>query len=345
MDRYEHGGRGFEHPGALDFSANLNPLGMPPCAVQALRAGVESFAHYPDPANGGLRRAIATFEGVDACQVLACAGATDALWRLCQVLRPHTALVCDPCYSGYEQALEQVGTCVRHLRLDERTGFSAGNELARALDGYEALFVANPNNPTGRCLDRETLLACLRRARRTGATVVLDECFVDLCDARGSVDLLEEYPNLVVVKALTKSFCLAGLRVGYVLCADESLMARLEAAGQPWAVSVPAQLAGQVCLGPEAGHAFLDRSRELVRGERERMSNALCKLGLGVVPSEASFLLFCAPRSLYASLLAHGVLVRSCQNYHGLDERWHRVAVRMPNDNDRLLAALGEVLR
>ncbi len=344
MRRYEHGGRWFEHPQARDFSANLNPLGMPPCAAEALRAGVEAFARYPDPASEELRQALARFEGVDEHQVLACAGATDALWRLCQVLRPRTALVCDPCYSGYEQALERVGARVRHLRLSARAGFAVGDELLDAVDGIDVLFLTNPNNPTGRCLGRTTLRACLRRAERMGATVVLDECFVDLSDGRGSQDLLDECPNLVIVKALTKSFSLAGLRVGYVLGADAALLTELEAAGQPWAVSVPAQMAGVACLGPDAGHAFLERSRALVASERERLRQAFAGLGLHVVPSEASFLLFEAPRDLSAPLLEAGVLVRSCQNFAGLGERWHRVAVRMPDDNDRLLVALGEVL-
>lgn len=344
MERFEHGGQGFAHPDALDFSANLNPMGMPRRAEEALRAHVDSFAHYPDPRCGELTRAIASFERVDEQSVLACAGATDAFWRLCAVLKPQRALVCDPCYSGYEQALEQVGCAVRHVALSAHDGFVVGEDVVGAIDeATDLVFVANPNNPTGRCVDRAVLLACLRRTLEVGAVLALDECFVDLCDAQGSNGLLITNPHMVIVKALTKSFCLAGLRVGYALSTNVALLAAMRAAGQPWAVNVPAQVAGVACLG-EGCTDYLAQSRELVARERARVAQAFGRLGLLVVPSEANYLLFCAHESLVQALLAHGVLVRSCDNYHGLDERWHRVAIRMPGENDRLLAALEEVL-
>lgn len=344
MERFEHGGQWFAHPDALDFSANLNPLGMPAPVVEALREHAENFSRYPDPRSVELTHAIAAFEGADAGHVLACAGATDAFWRLCAVRRPRHALVVDPCYSGYEQALEQVGCAVRHVALDARDDFTVGEDAARAIDAStDLVFLANPNNPTGRYVDRAVVLACLRRARSVGALLVLDECFVDLTDEQGSVDLLARFPNLVVVKAQTKTFCLAGLRVGYAMSANEGLLAAMRDAGQPWAVSVPAQVAGVACLG-EGCEAYLTRSRALVARERSRVSGALASLGLHVVPSQANYLLFCACEPLGAALLERGVLVRSCDNYHGLDERWHRVAVRTPRENDRLLEALEEVL-
>jgi len=353
MERYEHGGNVYAHPGCVDFSANLNPLGMPVAAREALRAGVSLFEAYPDPACAELTASIAAFERVPADWVVPCAGATDAFARICQSLRPRKALVCAPCYSGYEQALEQVGAHVAYHDLNSDDDFAVTSDLVRDLvPGVDLLFVANPNNPTGRCVGADVLMACLEHAQKIGATVVLDECFIDLVSHVGSGQgaslgqqtssnaLLSRYPNLVLVKALTKSYCLAGLRVGYVLCANPQLVARLQAAGQPWAVSTPAQLAGVACL---ADKDFLPKSRSLIARERERLADALRDCGLCVVPGEANYLLFYGPCGLADALLAHNILIRTCDNYRGLSARWYRIAVRTPQQNDRLIAALQEV--
>ena len=279
MKRFEHGGDIYTHPGVVDFSASLNPLGMPTAAREALLASVDACELYPDPYARELVRALADFEHVDAAA-----------------------------------AIEQ---------------------------GVDLVFLANPNNPTGQCLNRSTLEACLAHAAEVGAVVALDECFVDLSDGTNSNDLLADYPNLVIIKAFTKSFCLAGLRLGYALCANHALVDGLRQAGQTWAVSVPAQVAGVACVG-ERGH--LERSRALVRNEREQLVQALTSLGLRVVPSNANYLIFYGPKDLGRALLAHGVMVRTCDNFVGLGPGWYRVAVRMPEQNAQLVAALKEVL-
>lgn len=342
MERFEHGGDVYAHPGVVDFSASLNPLGMPKTAREALLASVDACELYPDPHARELVRALADFEQVDEAWVIPCAGATDAIARLCQVINPQQALAFAPCYGGYEQALAQLGVEARVALLRERDGFAFGDDAALAIEqGVDLVFLANPNNPTGQCLNRSTLEACLARAAEVGAVVALDECFVDLSDGVGSSDLLQIHPHLVIIKAFTKSFCLAGLRLGYALCADDALAGRLRAAGQPWAVSVPAQVAGVACTGEGD---YLERSRALVRVERERLTDALMSLGLRVVPSDANYLLICGPEGLGGALLARGVMVRACDNFVGLGPGWYRVAVRTPEQNALLVAVLREVL-
>lgn len=342
MGPYEHGGDVYSHPGVIDFSASLNPLGMPGAARAALAGCADACERYPDPRCRALVAALARYEGVAPAQVVACAGATDALARICQALRPRRALVCAPCYGGYEQALGQVGCEVLRHRLAAESGFSVDAAFAQAIvRGVDLVFLANPNNPTGRALDRAVFLACLERAREAAATVVVDECFVELSDGRRSNDLLADHGNLVIVKALTKTHALAGLRVGHALCADSDLARRLADAGQPWAVSVLAQLVGSAALGEPT---YLARSRAYVDRERRRLARGMGSLGLAVVPSGANFLLAHGPRGLAGRLLGRGILVRGCENFPGLDPDWFRVAVRTAPENDRLLAALEAVV-
>ena len=388
MRRFEHGGNVWAHPGCLDFSASLNPLGMPRAVRESLRLHVDDFALYPDPNCEELTRAIAAHEGVDERHVLVCAGATDALARVHQVLRPRRVLLCAPSYLGYEQAAEQVGARVVHHLLREEEDFAVGKDVLDALDSdIDLMVLANPNNPTGLYLSRELLVACLRRASDLGVTMVLDECFADLGtpdapgapgelgaadelrgaelrgateepgtpdDPRGTTDeprttdarhgsqcLLEDFPQLVIVKAFTKSYALAGLRLGYVLCADEGLLDRMRAAGQTWAVSTPAQIAGLACFADEG---YLATSRELIERERAYLIDELRSLGLRVVEGQANYLLFRAHAELGRDLRERGLLVRSCANFVGLGDAWYRIAVRTHQENERLVAALREVL-
>lgn len=339
--RFEHGGNVYVHSDCIDFSANLNPLGIPRSAKEALLVSIDACAQYPDPACRDLTKTLAATEGVDERQVVVCAGATDAFARICSATRPRMALVAGPCYSGYEQALEQVEArvCVCPLRV--QNGFAMTSEFVDKIRaGIDLVFVANPNNPTGLCVSRDLLCAIMDRAHHVGAIVVIDECFVDLTDRSGSTALLASHSNVVLVKAFTKSYALAGLRLGYALCADARLAERLRAAGQPWAVSVPAQVAGLACL---ADADYLDRSRQLIASERERLASVLRAHNMHVIPGEANYLLFRGPAGLHERMLAHRILIRSCDNYHGLGEHWYRIAVRTPHENDLLISALREV--
>ena len=343
MEAFEHGGNVWAHPGALDFSASLNPLGMPQAARAALADAVDACMHYPDPACAALTSAIADFEGVSCEHVLACAGATDALTRVARVLRPRRVLVPAPAYVGYAQAFAQVGADLEHHRLRPAQGFALTDAYLEALGATEAdlALIANPNNPTGRVVEAGLIERALDVAAARGMYVVVDECFCGLTGTQGSARLLEAHPNLVLVGALTKTHALAGLRVGHLMCADTSLLDRLRATGLPWAVSVPAQVAGVAAL---TDRDFLARSVAAIAREREHVSRALTRLGATVVPSDANFVLFCARAGLAADLLARNILIRCCANFAGLDETWYRVAVRTEQENDLLLEAIGEVL-
>ena len=341
MGRFEHGGDVYAHPGVLDFSASVSPLGMPASARGALVRQVDSFERYPDPYCRDLRTAIARHEGVPESFVVCTAGATDLMDRVCRVCRPRVGLVASPCYSGYEQALLASGARVAEVALLEEEGFRVTSRFADAIrPGVGLAFVANPNNPTGIAVSRDQMLRLLARARQAGCLLVVDECFADLAGVASAVELAQAWPNLLVMKAFTKTYAMAGLRLGYGMCSDQGLVGALERAGQPWAVSVPAQVAGVAAL---SDGDYLPRLQAYVARERARLAAGLAGMGMRVVPGQANYLLFKSPRDLYAPLLRRGILIRRCQNFSGLGERWYRVAVRTQQENDALLRALGEV--
>lgn len=213
--------------------------------------------------------------------------------------------------------------------------------LVDALDGVDVAFLANPNNPTGLTIDVGLLELIVSESASRGVAVVIDESFIDLTGEPSASRLFGRFPGLVVVKSLTKMYAMAGIRAGYLLCADASLMRACAAAGQPWAVSTPAQLAGVAAL-TEPG--FADRTRAYVGARRAELAAGLAALGLRVIPGKANYLMFECSRPLYAPLVERGFLIRRCENFAGLDSRWYRVAVRTRDENATLLAAMEEVL-
>lgn len=329
----------------LDFSTNLNPLGMPPEAARAATAADGSA--YPDPLCRHLRRAIAAHDGVEEGQVLCGNGAADLIFRLAFALKPQRALLPAPTFSEYEGALTCVGCQVERYALDSGRDFDLDEGFLEAIvPGVELVFLCTPNNPTGRLMDPELLAEAARRCRDVGARLVVDECFLPLADGGGAglVPRLTEFPNLFLLRAFTKSYAMAGLRLGYGLSADLELLETLGRFAQPWSVSAPAQAAGTAAfiLCPQ----WPEGARALVGRERPVLAAGLEGLGCRVVHSQANYLLFQVKNitDLKEKLLQRGVLIRSCANYHNLGPDWYRVCVKGGEENRRLLAALKEVL-
>ena len=372
MGRFQHGAELYGYEDALDFSASLNPLGMPDAAIAALRDNVRSFENYPDVHNARLSTAVAACEGVDAARLCLCAGATDAFDRIADVLAPRRVLLFDPCFSGYERALRRTSAALEHVALAGEDQFDFTErvleEARRMMFSRQApdlVFVCTQNNPTGRAVGMPFLRGLLECAAQAGAAVVLDECFADLAGLDSAIPLQAEFANLIVVKAFTKTYAMAGLRLGYAVCADAGLAQRLDEAGAQWAVSVPAQIAGEAALGDAT---YLERTRAVIEAQRAMLQSELAAAGMRVVPSCVNYILFqdvlaaegaggtadaagargvasdaSAQPSLFELLAQRGIIVRRCGNFEGLDDTWYRIAVRAPEENVCFIEALKEV--
>ena len=181
----------------------------------------------------------------------------------------------------------------------------------------------------------------LRICREKNIALFVDECFLSLSD--GGVDLtpsLSDFPQLFILKAFTKSFGMAGLRLGYGLSADEALLRKMSAAVPPWNVSTLAQAAGVAALGDAE---FLEKNRTIIRAERPWLEEKLRKFGFWVCPSQVNYILFRGDVGLTERLRARGVAIRDCANFEGLTSGWYRVAVRQYEENEQLIAAIRSV--
>lgn len=344
-----HGGDIYTYKNMLDFSANLNPLGLPDAVLAAAQAGCTAGAAYPDPLCRDLVVAIAAHEAVAAEQVICGNGAADLIFRIVWAAKPKAALLVAPGFAEYEQALATVGCRISHHCLREQDGWRLGADYLAALDeaGPDMVFICNPNNPTGLTVEPQLLDAILAKCAEKNIRVVLDECFNDfLVDGtkHSRVAQLGDMPNLFILKAFTKTYAMAGLRLGYGLTCDAELLARMAEIAQPWSVSTPAQMAGLAALTGLDEAAYVARARALVAQERVRMQGAMRQLGCTVYGSQANYVFFKARPGLAEDIRDKGILIRDCSNYVGLAAGFYRVAVKLPKENDQLLVALQSVL-
>ena len=350
MLNYVHGGdiqtyidrHGFA---PLDLSANINPFGIPDAVRAAMHRAVDNCTQYPDPFCRAARQAIGAREGVNPDFLYCGNGAADLIYRLALALRPRRALLPAPTFAEYAAALETVDCDVQRFLLREENDFAVTDGFVDAIDdSTDAVFLCQPNNPTGQVTPLVVVQKLLRRCADCGAVLVVDECFLDFLAARDALTaktVLRDAPNLIILKAFTKLYAMAGVRLGYALCSDAALLDKMRAAGQPWAVSGLAQAAGLAALEETA---YADSVRTLIADQRPRLAAGLRALGLRVVDGQANCLLFRAPADFGAKLRRHGAVVRGCGNYPGLDETWYRTAVRTQKENEQLLKIMREVL-
>ncbi|MBR2782794.1 MAG: aminotransferase class I/II-fold pyridoxal phosphate-dependent enzyme [Firmicutes bacterium] len=331
----------------LDFSSNISPLGLSPRVKQAVIDSLERADRYPDPLCRRLTAALSERHGVPADRIVCGNGAADIIFRLAYGLRPATALVTAPTFAEYALALTAAGTKVDSFPLRREEGFRVNEELlTRITPGLDLLILCEPNNPTGRTTERSLLGRISRRCRETGILLMIDECFLPFVAdeaAHSLVGELAENSGLLILRAFTKWYAMAGLRLGYAFCGSEELARKIRNCGQPWPVSVPAEEAGLAALADREQDAQL---RAVITGGRRQLSEGLTALGLEVIPGEANFLLFrSTDTELCRKLREKGILLRDCANFAGLSPGWYRTAIRTEEDNNALLTALREVIQ
>lgn len=342
----EHGGDtyAYDHP-MLDFSVNTNPLGMPRKVITALTEAVAEATRYPDIHNRAIIKALADYHRLPPDMILPGAGGADLIYRFAHAIKPRYALVLAPTFSEYEHAMEQVRTQVFYYARRKRDGYKIDLRMCGHITrDIDAVFLCNPNNPTGVLTDLSTIESIAKTCTEIGAILFIDECFIDFVEGVPTAKhLLAKYPCMVILRAMTKNYAMAGVRIGYVMSANQKLLDAMRRAGPPWQMSC---FATQGALAALECRGHLEHTREFLSEERPFLMKALTDLGMDVCRSAAAnFVLFDARiPDLKERLVADDILIRGCDNYRGLSRSCYRVAVRTRPDNLRLLDAMGRAL-
>ncbi len=338
-----HGGDVYRNRVTLDFSVNVNPLGIPEAVREALHGAVEVCGRYPDPEAEKLKNAVGACLAAPKEDLLFGNGASELFMALAHGIRPQKTVIPIPSFYGYEYAARAAGSEILFYETGRENGFCVTDRLCSVLsEDVDLLFLANPNNPTGRLMDRELLSGILRHCREKGIWVVLDESFIAFCGMRFSMlPETERFTNMILVRSFTKSFSIPGVRLGCLVCHNPSLLKKTAAQLPEWNLSCFAQEAGCACAGQGA---FLEKTAAYVEREQRFLAEGLKRRGFPVFPSDANFILFYSGEPLYEGLLDRGILIRDCAGFRGLGRGFYRIAVKNRAENEFFLRTLDDVL-
>ena len=358
LGRVEHGGEVWKHLGnpreILDFSSNVNPLGAPPKILRVLRKSLRLIRHLPDDDSAAVKEAAAEYLGrpVKPSNIIVGNGSTELihLFALTFVKKGEKCLIPIPTFGEYEAAVRKAGGQPRFLRLKTSTNFTLKiSEILGRLksERNKAVFLCNPNNPTGQVISKKELVGLLDETLDMGLMVFLDESYVEFSGGGSLVTLVNEYPNLFVLRSLTKTFGLMGLRIGYGVASKEVIefMSKVRIS---WNVNVLAQIAAVAAL---KDRVHLEKARRIIYKERSFLFRGLWKVkGFNVLPTKANFFLIDVKKSgfnapgLKEEMLKHRILIRDCSSIRGLNHHYIRISVKRHQENKKLLNALISVV-
>ena len=338
-----HGGDIYRNQVRLDFSVNVNPLGMPESVRQALQEAVESCTEYPDIRQEALRAAVSDTLGVRTEDILLGNGASELFMAVVHALKPGKTVIPVPSFYGYEYAAKACEGSISYYVLKEKNNFSLDEGILKVLDeDVDMLFLANPNNPVGGLVSKELMFRLLEHCQKRGIYVVMDECFLDFCgQATSYLPRYVEFPNVIWIRAFTKIFAIPGVRLGFLVNSDKALLEKIAGQLPEWNLSTFAQKAGLAC---SAEKEYIKQTRCYVEQEGQFLSEGLKKAGLKVYPHAADFILVHTEVPLYDRLLERGILIRDCSSFRGLSKGYYRIAVKRREENEQLLEEIGEIL-
>lgn len=351
---YGHGGDIYSQNIKMDFSANINPLGLPEGVKEALHSALSRCHRYPDSRCRSLVEELSLYHSLPKEWIICGNGGADLIFSLVFAQKPRRAVIPAPSFSEYSQALQAAGCRITYFDLLPEDAFSLdADRFCSFLKGTGNLeggmvFLCNPNNPTGLTVNRDEVRRIGQVCREKRAILAVDECFCELTkepEKISGTSWLAENPWLFILKAFTKSYAMAGLRLGYGLCSNTELLEKINQVRQPWSVSLLSQEAGKAALGERE---YRERTRRLIPIEREFLKEGLKRLGFQVWDSKANYLFFLDKErnggELYRLLKERGVLIRCCENYRGLTGQHYRICVKTREENQEFLEIIKTIL-
>lgn len=343
-----HGGDIYRNKVNIDFSVNLNPLGIRDEMKTALMHSLDRCEEYPDQDQRIIREKIATEEGLDYGNVLAGAGASELIPAIIRSIHPDNALIFAPSYTGYGRALDGAGVDICYHNTLKESDFDLTMEDLSSITYKTGLvFLCDPINPTGKNIKADVLEEAIRKADSAGARVLLDESFYlmsercrNSCRSQ-SIDLIKKYDNLYIIRSFTKLFNVPGIRAGVVFASHEAIK-EIAAQLPEWNLPVTSEAAIKAGYDLLKDRKFLRETLDAIKKGRDYLAESLRNFGFRVYDSDTSFVLFEGPAGLDEKLLDKGILIRECSDYEGLGEGFYRIAVRNEKDNRELIERIGE---
>lgn len=338
-----HGGDIYRNQIRLDFSVNTNPLGMPDLVKEALHQAVEEAENYPDIRAQALSAAVTEQLQVRKEQLVFGNGASELFHAVLHAIKPSKILIPVPSFLGYEEAAKAIDGEVIFYEMKKEENFCLTDRILDVLDeNISLVFLANPNNPVGNLVEPELIFQIAEKCRQCDITLVLDECFMELTGKEQTYSFLkrlDEFPNVVVIRAFTKLYAIPGVRLGYLVC-EQNLAEKIRLQLPEWNLSVFAQRAGVAAIKEQE---YIARAVVCIQTQRQFLLEELQAAGCSVFDSDADYLLFYSEMPLYELFLQRGILIRDCSNFRGLQRGYYRIAVKSEEQNRMFAEVLREI--
>ena len=346
--RYLHGGNIHEIARNkkikfIDFSANINPFGIPEKIKRDLFKQFHQIEHYPDIESFELRQQIANYWNINPENILVTNGSVEGLYLLMQMYAPENICLPVPSFAEYEKAARIIKSTVQKINMRERDNFILDFD---ALKKADMLIVGNPNNPVGSYLLKKTSLL----KNLPFKNIIVDEAFMDFEEKALQPSLIQtacKTDKITVLRTFTKFFCLPGLRIGYLVSHQKNIK-KLRQKQLPWSVNYLAQTAARMILND---NGFIKKSIKTINEERNYLASQLQSINsIKIFPSVTNFLLIkilnknITSKMLRNALLNKGIIIRDCSNFRGLNNQYIRIAVKNRRENSKLVQAIKEVM-
>lgn len=340
-----HGGLySIRHPSTsiIDFSSNINPLGYPAEVEKLMKRWAKKIPIYPDQNSTKLKKRLSSYIGVSTNNVVVGNGATEIIYNFCRACISKTTkvLIPIPTFGEYEAATK---LCAGKLEFFKTMNIQHDLlEFIKKIPTNGLVFLCNPNNPTGVLAAKKFIIQIIKSAKSKNTLVFVDECFMELTQEaeQSVVDQIHKFDNLFVLRSLTKSFGLAGLRIGYGI-GSKKLTSVLNRINIPWNVSGLAQEAAIAAL---SNKDFISKTRKLIKKESQFLRNSISKLdGFSCLDTASNFILIKTKKNskhLQKKLLQKKILIRDCSTFRGLNQNYIRIAIKTHRENKKLVKAL-----
>ncbi|MGL1891325.1 MAG: threonine-phosphate decarboxylase CobD [Spirochaetaceae bacterium] len=317
----------------LDFSANINPLGLSPKGLSSIKNGVRNILNYPDPEYIELRQSLAGYYNVDIDHLIPGNGAIELIYSYVKNREVGTALIPAPGFVEYEKALLSYGWEVLY--------YTNKDEINTT--NVDVIFICNPNNPTGSSYSESYLTELLNRCSNNNTDLFLDEAFIEFSSYKSMSSYLHKFNNLFILKSLTKFFAIPGLRLGALLTSNKTFKDSFNKIIIPWSINSVAQ---DYITSAIKDNRYINKSKYYIKRERIWLFKQLTNIpNLKVFRTQGNFMVFKIDLDidLCSVLISKGILIRSCFNYNSLDSSYYRIAIKRHGQNKVLLRSLKKV--
>lgn len=333
----------------IDFSGNINPLGVSPLAKEEISKNLDLISTYPDRNYNYLRSSIADFVDTKPEYIIVGNGSTELISLMIQMNKPKNVLIIGPTYSEYEREVSLAGGKVNYIPLKEEMDFKLDiEELLNELTcDINMLVICNPNNPTSSCIHSAHLEAILTKSKQNNIFVMIDETYIEfVLDIKDitATPFVAKYDNLLILRGISKFFSSPGLRLGYGICSNKTLLEQMNSYKNPWTINILASFGAEAMFKDKE---YINTTKALFHREISRIYEEMSSWkNIKVYKPEANFILFkllredITGRYIYEKMLSQKMLIRDASSFPFLSDRFLRFCFLLPEQNNILISAL-----